>query len=270
MRDSKEYSRNYKRESYSSREDLLWPKSDRDTGYGSRDGLLREKKTNREWDRGYGTYDTRDSDVWRREGGRHTPEIWEQQRTPETSLSPGRGRNRSPTREFKVPRVKSPDRQEYQRAKSMHDLSHRRSTLEDDPRRRSMYDTLDDHPSLRDSRKTAHHFHSHANLPRPASSCSSKSDSTTSVHGYNELPENQRFPGLDRATARPDPLDHPIMRSATSSAISKCVKTYDYPVNGGCAPIQITKTHHDDYRRFRYDHQPPQFVRSTSVPAAQY
>ena len=278
-RDSKESkdfrdreSRNHKRDSYSSREDLIWPKSDRDTGYGSRDGLLREKRGTREWDKGYGTYDTRDSEMWRRESGHRTPDIWEQ-RTPERSLSPSRARNRSPARELRVPKIKMTDRQEYQRAKSMHDLSHRRIVQDDDPRRRSMYDPMEEQSSLQNNRKHIPHFHSHANLPRPTSSCSSKTDSTATSggippRGYNELPDNQRYPGLDRATARPDPLEHSIMRSATAPGISK--KTYDYPVNGGCAPIQLTRTYHDDYRRFRYDHSTPQFIRSTSVPAAQY
>ncbi|XP_063585243.1 serine/arginine repetitive matrix protein 1-like [Penaeus indicus] len=247
------------------RDEGLWPKSDRDTGYGSRDGLLRERPRGRDCDRGYGTCDTRDSDPWRREVGRRTPDLW--QKEPRAS-SPSRvGRGRSPSREYRVPRVRSPERPDYQRAKSMHDLSQRRLAHEEDrralndPRRRSMYDAAEDSRPLRESR-SGRRYRSHASIRRRSSSCSS--ESCHSVDSYNEIPDARRFPGLDRATARPDPLDQPRL-------MAQAKRTFDYPVNGGTAAVHISRAHHDDYRRFRYDHTTtPQFIRSTSVPSTQY
>ncbi|XP_047483548.1 serine/arginine repetitive matrix protein 1-like isoform X2 [Penaeus chinensis] len=247
------------------RDEGLWPKSDRDTGYGSRDGLLRERPRGRDCDRGYGTCDTRDSDPWRREVGRRTPDLW--QKEPRAS-SPSRvGRGRSPSREYRVPRVRSPERPDYQRAKSMHDLSQRRLAHEEDrralndPRRRSMYDAAEDSRPLKESR-SGRRYRSHASIRRRSSSCSS--ESCHSVDSYNEIPDARRFPGLDRATARPDPLDQPRL-------MAQAKRTFDYPVNGGTAAVHISRAHHDDYRRFRYDHTTtPQFIRSTSVPSTQY
>ncbi|XP_069194903.1 zinc finger CCCH domain-containing protein 13 isoform X1 [Procambarus clarkii] len=249
-----------------SRDEVVWPKSDRDTGYGSRDGLLRERPRGREYDRGYGTGDTRDSDPWRRDQGHRTPDLWQKEpRVPSPSRVP---RGRSPTRDYRVPRVRSPERSDYHRAKSMHDLSQRRSANEEerrscnDPRRRSMYDTAEDPRPLRESR-SGHRYRSQASL-RHHNSCSS--DSCHSGDSY-ELPETRRFPGLDRATARPDPLE--TAHSAHLNHVNK--RTYDYPVNGGTAAVHISRAQHDDYRRFRYDHTAtPQFIRSTSVPTAHY
>lgn len=250
------------------REELVWPKTDRDTGYGSRDGLLRgEKRATRDYDRGYGTCDTRDSDHWKRELERRSPEFWDS-KGPERSLSPNQD-----NRNYRMPRARSPEqtepqRNEYQRAKSMHDLSRHRSMQEDDMkgdfRRRSLYDTLDS-PHLQKSRSQQQqnqHYHSYGNLG-PVRSCSpSSSSSGQSIQGY-ELPDSQRYPGLDRSSARPDPLLTPRY-----AGFSK--KTFDYPVNGGHAPIHISRAQHDDYRRFRYDHNPPQFARSSSIPTAPY
>ncbi|KAG7176624.1 putative Serine/arginine repetitive matrix protein 1-like 5 [Homarus americanus] len=253
------------------RDEGVWPKSDRDTGYGSRDGLLRERPRGRDFDRGYGTCDTRDSDPWRREVGHRTPDPWQREpRAPSPTRAP---RGRSPTREYRVPRVRSPDRTDYHRAKSMHDLSQRRAANENeedrggcnDPRRRSMYDTAEDPRPLRESR-TNRHYRSQASLRRH-NSCSS--DSCHSADSYNELPETRRFPGLDRATARPDPLEHARGHPHTAHLNSK--RTFDYPVNGGTAAVHISRAQHDDYRRFRYDHTTtPQFIRSTSVPTTHY
>ncbi|XP_071522708.1 uncharacterized protein [Panulirus ornatus] len=251
-----------------SRDEGLWPKSDRDTGYGSRDGLLRDRPRGRDYDRGYGTCDTRDSDPWRREVGRRTPDPWQKEvRCPSPTRVP---RGRSPTREYRVPRVRSPERTDYQRARSMHDLSQRRSAQEEDrrnsndPRRRSMYDTAEDPRPLRESR-SSRRYRSHASLRRHNSSCSS--DSCHSADSYGELPETRRFPGLDRATARPDPLEG---HQRSSSHLSH-KRTFDYPVNGGSAAVHISRAQHDDYRRFRYDHTTTaQFIRSTSVPSAHY
>ena len=155
--------RNSRREN---REDLGWPKSDRDTGYGSKDALLREKKS-RDYDRGYGTCDTKDSELWKRDIER-SPDIWDS-RCSERSLSPHE-ENRKHFRSSN--RVMSPEknecsRNEYQRAKSMHDLSRHRSMHEDDPkadfRRRSLYETLES-PHMQKSRtqpyQQAHRYHS--------------------------------------------------------------------------------------------------------------
>ncbi|KAK7081923.1 hypothetical protein SK128_015158, partial [Halocaridina rubra] len=217
-----------------SRDDVLWPKSDRDTGYGSRDGLLRERPRGRDYDRGYGTCDTRDSDPWRRDIGRRTPDLWQKEPCPQ---SPSRApRGRSPTRDYRVPRVRSPERQDYQRAKSMHDLSQRRLSQEEerrgsnDPRRRSMYDQADDLRPLRDSR-SGRRYRSQASLRRH-NSCSS--DSCHSVGSYTEIPNNRRFPGLDKATARPDPLE-PMRSPSYNSHLNQNKRTFDYPVNGGTA-----------------------------------
>lgn len=253
-----------------SRDEGMWPKSDRDTGYGSRDGLLRERPRGRDYDRGYGTCDTRDSDPWKRDVGRRTPDLWQKEPRPHSPTRVPRGR--SPTRDYRVPRVKSPERQDYQRAKSMHDLSQRRLAQEEerkgsnDPRRRSMYDQAEDPRPLRESR-SGRRYRSQASLRRQ-NSCSS--DSCNSAGSYNEIPTNRRFPGLDRATARPDPLE-PIRSPSYNSHLNQNKRTYDYPVNGGTAAVHISRAQHDDYRRFRYDHTiTPQFIRSTSVPTAQY
>ena len=250
------------------REELIWPKTDRDTGYGSKDGLLREKRQSRDYDRGYGTCDTRDSDHWKKEMERRSPDFWEG-KGPERSLSPN-----LENRNYRMPRARSPDRgdhsvqrNEYQRAKSMHDLSRQKSIQEDDVkdfRRRSLYDTLDS-PHLQKSRSQQqqnHHYHSYGNLGPVRSSSPSSCSSGQSVQGY-ELPDSQRFPGLDRSSARNDALS-----GLRYSGFNK--KTFDYPVNGGHAAIHISRAHHDDYRRFRYDHNPPQFSRSPSIPMAQY
>nr|XP_053654823.1 uncharacterized protein LOC128703962 [Cherax quadricarinatus] len=237
---------------HATRDEGVWPKSDRDTGYGSRDGLLRERPRGREYDRGYGTCDTRDSEPWHCAG------------------SPSRvPRGRSPTKDYRVPRVKSPERPDYHRAKSMHDLNQRSVNEDDprscnDPRRRSMYDTAEDPRPLRESRSDRR-YRSQASLRR-RNSCSS--GSCPSVDSYNEIPDTRRFPGLDRATARPDPLE--TTRGPTHF-IHVNKRTYDYPVNGGTAAVHINRAQHDDYRRFRYDHTTtPQFIRTTSVPAAHY
>lgn len=253
------------------REELIWPKTDHDTGYGSRDGLLRDKRNARDYDKGYGTCDTRDSDLWKKEMER-SPDFWDA-RGPERSLSPN-----LENRNYRMPRVRSPERNEhqvrneYQRAKSMHDLSRHRSIHDDnddaikgDFRRRSLYDTLDS-PHLQKSRSQQHqnhHYHSYGNLGPVRSSSPSSCSSGQSVSGY-ELPDAQRFPGLDRTTARNDPLAAPRY----SGGFNK--KTFDYPVNGGHAPIHISRAHHDDYRRFRYDHNPPQYARSPAIPTAPY
>ncbi|XP_066971987.1 peptidyl-prolyl cis-trans isomerase G-like [Macrobrachium rosenbergii] len=253
-----------------SRDEGMWPKSDRDTGYGSRDGLLRERNRGRDYDRGYGTCDTRDSDPWKREIGRRTPDIWQKESRPHSPSRVPRGR--SPTRDYRVPRVRSPERPDYQRAKSMHDLSQRKYTQEEekrlsnDPRRRSMYDQADDPRPLRESR-SGRRYRSQASLRRH-NSCSS--DSCHSAGSYNEIPTNRRYPGLDRATARPDPLE-PIRSPSYNNHLNQNKRTYDYPVNGGTAAVHISRAPHEDYRRFRYDHSvTPQFIRSTSVPTAQY
>ena len=261
------YKSNHRNSRRDKKDELVWPKTDRDTGYGSRDALLRDKKPTRDYDRGYGTCDTRDSDLWKREIER-SPDIWDS-RGSERSLSP----NEESRKHFRSNRIRSPDRNEaprneYQRAKSMHDLSRHRSMHDDDLktdfRRRSLYDTLDS-PHLQKSRTQpyqGHRYHSYGNLG-PVCSTSSSCSSAESVTGY-EMPDSQRYPGLDRVTARPDPLVTPRF----SGGFSK--RTFDYPVNGGHAPIHISRAHHDDYRRFRYDHNPAQFTRSTTISATQY
>ena len=252
--------RNSRREN---REELAWPKTDRDTGYGSRDALLREKKALRDYDRGYGTCDTRDSELWKREIDR-SPDIWDS-RGSERSLSP----NEEGRKHLRPNRIRSPDRidypkNEYQRAKSMHDLSRHRSIHEEnvntDLRRRSLYDTLDS-PHLQKSR--SQRYHSYGNLGPVRSTSPSSCCSSGESGARYELPEAQRYPGLDRASARPDPL----MTARYSGGFNK--RTFDYPVNGGHAPIQISRAQHDDYRRFRYDHNPSQYMRST-LPAVPY
>lgn len=235
-----------KRRVFGSREDILWPKSDRDTGYGSRDALLRDRRAR----------EAKESDYWRKEGIK-TPDVWDY-KGHERGQSPIRGRPRTPVKEHRMPRIRSPDRQEYLRAKSMHDLSQRRKIVDDerrsrDPRRRSLYDQTAEEISQQDKRQ----FSSHSHLVAPSSG-SSTSSSPSRGPRYHELPENQRFPGLDRATARPDPLE------------SRSKKTFDYPVNGGHAPIHITRAHHDDYRKYRYDHGNAQFIRPAQVSAVHY
>ncbi|XP_018009812.1 uncharacterized protein LOC108667307 [Hyalella azteca] len=255
------------------REELGWPKTDRDTGYGSRDGLLRDKRAGgRDYDRGYGTCDTRDSEHWLRELERRSPDYWDVKGAPERSLSPS---HRYENKNYRFLRNRSPDRidhqrSEYQRAKSMHDLSRNRSAVEDDVkgdlRRRSLYDALDNNSHLQKSRSQQHQglqYHSYGNLgPVRSSTPSSCSSAGQSGQGY-EIPESQRYPGLDRATARPDPLLAPRY-----AGFSK--RTFDYPVNGGQAPIHISRAHHDDYRRFRYDHNHGQFTRSTTISGVPY
>lgn len=239
----------------------MWPKSDRDTGYGSRDALLRERRPREARVDPRDARDSRDLEYWKRDGHK-TPEVWEY-RGPERTQSPFRGRARTPVRDHRMPRVRSPDRQEYLRAKSMHDLTQRRpGVVEDerrgrDPRRRSLYDPAEEVPY--EGRRP---FASHTHLQAPASpgTSSSSSPSRPGAGGtYHELPDHQRHPGLDRATARVDHLDP---RSSK--------RTFDYPVNGGHAAIHITRAHHDDYRKFRYDHGSVQFVRASAVPAAHF
>ncbi|CAL4066948.1 unnamed protein product [Meganyctiphanes norvegica] len=242
--------------------EALWPKSDRDTGYGSRDGLLRERRP-RDHDRGYGTCDTRDSDPWRtKEMGQQTPELWQM------NASPGKNgyRGRSPTRDYKNQRPRTPDKQDYHRAKSMHDLSQRKGTSDDeprnDPRRRSMYDTAEDQWPLKESR-SGRQYLSQASLRRH-NSCSSESCASDS--SFRELPETQRYPGLDRSSARPNPLDHEKIQSPGHISNRR---TFDYPLNGGAPAVQINRTYQDDYRRSRYE-PTPQFIRSTPVPTTNY
>lgn len=263
-------SRRHRSSKRQNREELGWPKTDRDTGYCSRDGLLREKRSsNRDYDRGYGTCDTRDSDHWKKELERRSPDFWDSRGPPERSSSPTHPDSRNPRLAYN----RTPDRSEYQRneyhrAKSMHDLSRNRCLQDDDPdkdfRRRSLYDTLDSSHLQKSRQPQATHYHSYGNLgPMRSPTPSSSSSAGQSAQGY-EIADVHRLPGLDRATARPDPIANPRYAGFNK-------RTFDYPVNGGQAPIHISRAHHDDYRRFRYDHNPTtHFSRSTTVSAVQY
>ncbi|KAK3865668.1 hypothetical protein Pcinc_028745 [Petrolisthes cinctipes] len=275
----------------------MWPKSDRDTGYGSRDGLLRDR-CRRDYDRGYGTCDTRDSDPWRREGGGgggRTPDpLW-----PPRMSSPVRPANN--TRDHRMPRVRSPERPDYQRAKSMHDLTQRRLPTEEerrashDPRRRSMYDAAADAPRpLRESR-SARRYRSQASLRHRGRSSSSRSSDnnssasscTHSVSSYTQLPNTRRYPGLDRATARPDPLDninkhqhqhHNNKQQTTNNRASSRPdpfdqqqqqqhhnnnkhnnnnnnnkRTFAYPVNGGNSALHINRAQQQQQQQQQHE-----------------
>ncbi|KAK8379346.1 hypothetical protein O3P69_019322 [Scylla paramamosain] len=215
----------------------------------------------------------------------HTPPPWEGSTPPPRHAprahSPVRGR--SPTREWRGARQRSPEReQQYQRARSMHDLSGRRGAgaphpdAPHDPRRRSLYEGTEEGVGGRGPRR----YRSHASLggrrassPSPSSCCSS-----SSAGSYAPLPEARRPPGLDRATARPDPLEgalragplpmHAPLHHHHHHHPAAPRRTFDYPVNGGTAPLHMARAPppplDDAPPQRRPRPPPPQFVRGAA------